>query len=88
MSYQEDSHKCTINLLIFREFLDALTEEMKEEVMNDHVLDKHREKIKEKIVEGMEIWNDPDQDVSALCQYVKLYLVMIYHHTESTKSGV
>ena len=88
MSYHKDSHKFTIDLLIFSEFLDALTKGTKEEVMNDHVLDKHRETIEDKIVEGMEIWNDPDQDVSALCQYVKLYLVMIYHHTESTKSGV
>ena len=32
MKYNEDRHKCTIDLLRFCEFLDALPEVMKEEV--------------------------------------------------------
>ena len=55
MKYNEERHKCTINLLRFHEFLDALPKEMKEEVRNDHVLDKYRETIKENIAEGMDI---------------------------------
>ena len=72
----------------FLKFLDALPEGMKEEVWNDHDLDKHRENIKDKIAEGMYIWNDPNQDVSALRHDVKLYMVIIKHHTQSTKSGI
>ena len=66
----------------------ALPEIIKEELCNDHVLDKHRKTIEEKIAEGIDIWNDPDQDVSALCHDVKLYMEIIKHHTHSTKSGV
>ena len=61
---------------------------MEEEVWNDHALDKDCETIEYKIAEGMDIWNDPNQDVSALCYDVKLYTVIIKHHTQSTKSGV
>ena len=61
---------------------------MEEEVWNDHALDKDCETIEYKIAEGMDIWNYPNQDVSALCYDVKLYTVIIKHHTQSTKSGV
>ena len=88
MKYHEDRHKCTIDLLRFHKLLDALPEGMKEEVWNDHVLDKHRETIEDKIAEGMDIWNNPEQDVSALRHYVKLYIVLIKHHTQSTEDGV
>ena len=56
---------------------------MKEEVWNDYVLDKHRKTIEDKIAEGMDIWNNPDQDVSALCHGVKLYMGIIKHHNQS-----
>ena len=71
---------------LFCELLYALPEIIKEELCNDHVLDKHRKTIEEKIAEGIDIWNDPDQDVSALCHDLKSYLVMIKHHIQSTKA--
>ena len=80
MKYQEDRHECTIGLLRFSEFLDALTKGMKEEVWNDHVLDKHRKNIEGNIAEGMDIWNDPNQYVAALIRDVKLYIVIIKHN--------
>ena len=88
MNYHEDRQSFTIDLLRFCELFDALPEVIKEEFWNFHVLDKHLETIEEKIAEGMDIWNNPDQDVSALCQDVKLYTVIINHHTQSTKSVV
>ena len=66
MKYHEERHECTIDLLRFCELLDSLPKVMKEEVWNDHVLDKHCENIKDNITGGMDIWNDPDQDVVVL----------------------
>ena len=60
---------------------------MKEEVWNDHVLDKHRKTIEGNIAEGMENWNDPDQDVAVRIRNVKLYIVIIKHNIQSTEDG-
>ena len=68
--------------------MDALSDGMKEGVWNDCVLDKHHKTIGENIEEGMYIWNDPNQDVSALCHDVKSYMVIIKHHNKSTEAGV
>ena len=68
--------------------MDALTEGMEEEVWNDHALDKDCETIEYKIAEGMDIWNDPGQDVSSFCQNLKLYTVIIKHYNQSTEVRV
>ena len=88
MKYHEDRHKCTIHLLIFHGFLDALTKGMTEEVWNDHVLNKHCKNIEGNIVEVMDMWNNLNQDLATLHRNVKLYTVRIKHHAQSTKYGV
>ena len=88
MRYHEERHKCNIDLLRFCELFDALPEVIKEEFWNFHVLDKHLETIEEKIAEGIDIWNDPDQDVSTILHNVKLYMVIIKHHDHYTKAKV
>ena len=88
MKYHEDLHECTIDLLMFCEFLNALPDVMKNDVYNYHVIDNHPENIEEKIVEGMDIWNDPGQDVSSFCQNLKLYTVIIKHYNQSTEVRV
>ena len=88
MKYNEDRHECTIDLLRFCELLGSLIELIKEEVWNYHVLDKHRETIEDNIAERIDIWNDPDQNISALCQNVKSYMVIINQHTQSNESRV
>ena len=88
MNYHEDRPNFTIELLMFCEFLDALPEGMKEEVWNDHFLDKHQKTTEEKISEGMNICNNPDQDAAALCHDVKSYMVIIKHYKQPNKSRV
>ena len=86
MKYHEDCHKCNIDLFRFCEFLYALTKGMNEDVWNYHALDKHRKTVKDKIAEGMEIWDDPVQDVAALRRNVKSYNVIIKNHTQYTEA--
>ena len=58
MNYHEGHHEFTIGLLRFCGLLDALPKVIKEELWNDYVLNKHHKNIKDKIVEGMDIWNN------------------------------
>ena len=36
----------------------------------------------------MDIWNDPDQDISAIRRDLKSYMVIIKHHAQSNEAGV
>ena len=60
MNYHQDFNEFTIGVLKLCELLDALPKVIKEELWNYYVLNRHHKTIKDKIVELMDIWNNPD----------------------------
>mmetsp|Transcript_35038 Transcript_35038/g.76818 ORF Transcript_35038/g.76818 Transcript_35038/m.76818 type:complete len:471 (+) Transcript_35038:423-1835(+) len=88
IKYHDSSHECEVDCQRFRQFLDALPEGTKDKVWEDYILNKFRDTIQDKIALGLNIWADTDEDIADLRHYIKSYMAILKHHTQSTEAGV